>query len=90
MLCVPSDDVILLRVLLTKIIKITKYAIFILICIGFRLPLYLVQNHQFSICLIREDRKSVILAGKVSLLTMVLSGSKTDNRPSEKCLCVKY
>ena len=31
-------------------------------------------------CLIREDRKSVIFTGKVSLLTMVLSRSETDDR----------
>ena len=56
----------------------------------FRLPLVHVQNRQFSICLIREDRKSVIFTGKVSFLTMVLSRSETDDRQGKKCLCGKY
>ena len=47
----------------------------------FRVPLDEVQNQQFSTCLIGDDRKSVIFTGKVSFLTMVLSRSKTDDRP---------
>ena len=46
----------------------------------FKLPLDELQNRQFLMCLIREDRKSVIFTGKVSFLTMVLSRSKTDDR----------
>ena len=52
----------------------------------FRLPLDQVQRHQFSVCLIREVQKSVTFTGKVSFLTMVLSQSRTDDRP-KKCLC---
>ena len=56
----------------------------------FRLQLDQVQNRQFSICLIREDRKSVTFTGKLSFLTMVLLRSKTDDRQGKKCLCRKY
>ena len=53
------------------------------------LPLHQVQNRQFSIFLIREDRKSVVFTGKVSFLTMVLSRSKTVDRQDKKCLLWK-
>ena len=53
----------------------------------FRLPLDQLQNYQFSMCLIREDRNSVIFTGKVSFLTMVLLRSKTDDRHSKRDLC---
>ena len=56
----------------------------------FRLPLDQLQNRQFSMCLIGEDRKSVIFTGKVSFLTMVLSRSETDDRQGKKYLCGKY
>ena len=56
----------------------------------FKLPLDQVQNYQFSICLIMEDRKPVIFTGKVFFLTMVLSRFKTDDRPGENCFCGKY
>ena len=55
-----------------------------------RMPLEQLQNRQFSMCLIREDRKSVIFTGKVSFLTMVLSRSKRDDRQGKKFLCGKH